>query len=145
MSIYIPPGPRLGDIVVEAKNVTKGYGHKVLLDNVDFTIPRGAIVGVIGPNGVGKSTLFRMITGKEQPDSGSFKVGETVKISYVDQTRETLDPNKTIFEELSGGQDVIQLGSREINARQYVSWFNFFWNRPTEKSRSTFRGERNRA
>src|SRR5690606_17955857 len=125
LSIYIPPGPRLGDIVIEAKGVTKAYDKKLLLDGVDFTIPKGAIVGVIGPNGVGKSTLFRMITGKEKPDGGTFKVGDTVKIAYVDQTRETLDPNKTIFEELSGGQDVIQLGGKEINARQYVSWFNF--------------------
>jgi ATPase subunit of ABC transporter with duplicated ATPase domains len=144
MSIYIPPGPRLGDIVVEAKGITKAYDHKVLLDDVSFTIPRGAIVGVIGPNGVGKSTLFRMITGKESPDSGTFKVGETVKISYVDQTRETLDPNKTIFEELSGGADVIQLGTREIPSRQYVSWFNFSGSDQQKKVGQLSGGERNR-
>ncbi len=144
MSIYIPPGPRLGDIVVEAKDVTKGYDGKLLLDKVNFTIPRGAIVGVIGPNGVGKSTLFRMITGKETADSGSFKVGETVKIAYVDQSRETLDPNKTVFEELSGGQDVIHLGSREINARQYVSWFNFSGGDQQKKVGQLSGGERNR-
>lgn len=144
MSIYIPPGPRLGDVVVEAKGVTKGFDKKLLLDGVDFSIPKGAIVGVIGPNGVGKSTLFRMITGKDKPDSGSFKVGETVKIAYVDQTRETLDPNKSIFEELSGGQDVIQLGGREINARQYVSWFNFSGTDQQKKVGTLSGGERNR-
>ena len=144
MSIYIPAGPRLGDIVIEAHGVTKGYGKKILLDNVDFTIPRGAIVGVIGPNGAGKSTLFKMITGKEKPDSGIFKVGETVKIAYVDQSRETLDPNKTIFEELSGGQDLIVLGGREINARQYVSWFNFSGSDQQKKVGTLSGGERNR-
>ncbi|MFN3454633.1 MAG: energy-dependent translational throttle protein EttA, partial [Pseudobdellovibrio sp.] len=144
LSIYIPPGPRLGNVVIEAQGVSKGYGKKVLLDNVDFTIPRGAIVGVIGPNGVGKSTLFKMITGKETPDAGTFKVGETVKIAYVDQTRETLDPNKSIFEELSGGQDVIQLGGREINARQYVSWFNFSGSDQQKKVGTLSGGERNR-
>ncbi len=144
MSIYIPAGPRLGDIVVESKGVTKGYGKKILLDQVDFTIPRGAIVGVIGPNGAGKTTLFKMITGKEKPDSGTFKVGETVKIAYVDQSRETLDPNKSIFEELSGGQDVLQLGGREINARQYVSWFNFSGSDQQKKVGTLSGGERNR-
>jgi ATP-binding cassette ChvD family protein len=144
MSIYIPPGPRLGDIVVEAKNVTKGFDKKILLDDVSFTIPRGAIVGVIGPNGVGKSTLFKMITGQDKPDSGSFKVGETVKIAYVDQSRETLDPNKTVYEELSGGNDVLQLGGREINARQYVSWFNFSGSDQQKKVGTLSGGERNR-
>ncbi len=144
MSIYIPAGPRLGDIVVEAHGVTKGYGNKVLLDNSEFTIPRGAIVGVVGPNGAGKTTLFKMITGKEKADTGTFKVGETVKIAYVDQSRETLDPNKTIFEELSGGQDVIQLGGREINARQYVSWFNFSGSDQQKKVGALSGGERNR-
>lgn len=144
MSIYIPPGPRLGDIVVEAKDVTKGYDGKLLLDKVNFTIPRGAIVGIIGPNGVGKTTLFRMITGQEKPDSGSFKVGETVKIAYVDQSRETLDPNKSVYEELSGGQDVVQLGTREINARQYVSWFNFSGSDQSKKVGQLSGGERNR-
>ncbi len=144
MTIYIPPGPRLGNIVIEAQGVSKGYGKKMLLDNVDFTIPRGAIVGVIGPNGAGKSTLFKMITDREKADSGSFKVGETVKIAYVDQTRETLDSNKTIFEELSGGQDVIALGGREINARQYVSWFNFSGTDQQKKVGTLSGGERNR-
>lgn len=144
MSIYIPPGPRLGDIVIEAKGVTKGYGKKLLLDNIDFTIPKGAIVGVIGPNGAGKSTLFKMITGKEKPDAGTFKVGDTVKIAYVDQSRETLDPNKSIYDELSGGQDVIALGGREINARQYVSWFNFSGSDQQKKVGTLSGGERNR-
>lgn len=144
LTIYIPAGPRLGDVVVESQGVSKGYGKKVLLDNVDFTIPKGAIVGVVGPNGVGKSTLFRMITGKETPDSGTFKVGSTVKIAYVDQTRETLDPNKTVYEELSGGQDVIQLGGKEMNARQYVSWFNFSGSDQQKKVGTLSGGERNR-
>lgn len=144
MSIYIPAGPRLGDIVVESQGVSKAYGKKILLDGVDFTIPKGAIVGVIGPNGAGKSTLFRMITGQEKPDSGSFKVGSTVKIAYVDQTRETLDPNKTVYEELSGGSDLIQLGTREMNARQYVSWFNFSGSDQQKKVGTLSGGERNR-
>jgi sulfate-transporting ATPase len=144
MSIYIPAGPRLGDIVVESQGVSKAYGKKILLDNVDFTIPKGAIVGVIGPNGAGKSTLFRMITGQESPDSGSFKVGSTVKIAYVDQTRETLDPNKTVYEELSGGSDLIQLGNKEMNARQYVSWFNFSGSDQQKKVGTLSGGERNR-
>jgi sulfate-transporting ATPase len=144
MSIYIPPGPRLGDIVIEATGVTKGYGKKLLLDKVDFTIPKGAIVGVIGPNGVGKSTLFRMITGKETADNGTFKVGQTVKIAYVDQTRETLDPNKSVYEELSGGSDLIKLGARELNARQYVSWFNFSGSDQQKKVGTLSGGERNR-
>ncbi|MFZ4403572.1 MAG: energy-dependent translational throttle protein EttA [Pseudobdellovibrionaceae bacterium] len=144
LSIYIPPGPRLGDVVVEAKNITKAFGSKLLLDGVSFMIPRGAIVGVIGPNGVGKTTLFKMITGQDKPDSGSFNVGQTVKVSYVDQSRETLDPNKSVYEELSGGQDVIPLGGREVNARQYVSWFNFTGDSQQKKVGTLSGGERNR-
>jgi ATP-binding cassette ChvD family protein len=144
LSIYIPPGPRLGDVVIEAKDVVKGFGSKLLLDGVNFTIPKGAIVGVIGPNGVGKTTLFKMITGKETPDSGSFKVGETVKIAYVDQSRETLDPNKSVWEELSGGNDVIPLGGREVNSRQYVSWFAFSGTDQQKKIGTLSGGERNR-
>lgn len=144
LSIYIPPGPRLGDVVVEAKNVRKAYGEKLLFDNLNFSLPRGAIVGVIGPNGAGKTTLARMMTGKEQPDSGDFKVGSTVKMSYVDQSRETLDPNKTVFEELSGGQDLIKLGNREVPARQYVSWFNFTGDSQQKKVGTLSGGERNR-
>tara|TARA_B110001454_G_scaffold219194_1_gene251258 strand:- start:10001 stop:11674 length:1674 start_codon:yes stop_codon:yes gene_type:complete len=144
MQIYIPPGPRLGDIVIEAKDIVKGYGKKLLFDHVNFTIPRGAIVGVIGPNGVGKSTLFKMIVGKEKVDSGSFKVGETVKMAYVDQTRETLDPNKSVFQEISEGNDTIKLGIREVNARQYLSWFNFSGGDQEKKVGTLSGGERNR-
>lgn len=144
LSIYIPPGPRLGDVVVEAKNVRKAYGDKLLFDNMNFSIPKGAIVGVIGPNGAGKTTLVKMITGKEKPDSGEFKVGSTVKMAYVDQSRETLDPNKTVFDELSGGADVIKLGNREVNPRQYVSWFNFTGDSQQKKVGNLSGGERNR-
>lgn len=144
MQIYIPPGPRLGDIVIEAKDLVKGYGKKLLFDKVNFTIPRGAIVGVIGPNGVGKSTLFKMIVGKENVDSGSFKVGETVKMAYVDQTRETLDPNKSVYQEISDGSDTIKLGIREINSRQYLSWFNFSGGDQEKKVGTLSGGERNR-
>jgi len=144
MQIYIPPGPRLGDIVIEAKDLVKGYGKKLLFDHVNFTIPRGAIVGVIGPNGVGKSTLFKMIVGKENVDSGSFKVGETVKMAYVDQTRETLDPNKSVYQEISDGSDTIKLGIREINSRQYLSWFNFSGGDQEKKVGTLSGGERNR-
>ncbi len=144
LSIYIPPGPRLGDIVVEAKNVRKAFGDKLLFDNMNFSIPRGGIVGVIGPNGAGKTTLVRMITGKDKPDSGEFNVGQTVKMAYVDQSRETLDPNKSVYETLSEGQDVIKLGSREINARQYVSWFNFSGDSQQKKVGTLSGGERNR-
>ena len=144
LTIYIPAGPRLGDIVVEAHNVSKTFDKKMLLDDVSFSIPKGAIVGVVGPNGVGKTTLFKMITGKEKPDAGTFKVGETVKIAYVDQSRETLDPNKSVFEELSGGDDVIKLGGREINARQYCSWFNFAGDTQQKKVGTLSGGERNR-
>ncbi len=144
LSIYIPPGPRLGDIVVEAQNVRKAYGEKLLFDNLNFSLPRGGIVGVIGPNGAGKTTLFRMITGKDKPDSGDFKVGATVKMAYVDQSRETLDAQKSVYETLSGGQDVIQLGGREVNARQYVSWFNFSGSDQQKKVGTLSGGERNR-
>lgn len=144
MSIYIPAGPRLGDVVIEAQNLTKAFGSKVLFDDVSFTIPKGAIVGVVGPNGVGKTTLFKMITGQEKPDSGKFKVGETVKIAYVDQSRETLDPNKTVWEELSGGNEVIQLGNREVNSRAYCAWFNFTGDGQGKKVGQLSGGERNR-
>lgn len=144
MSIYIPPGPRLGDVVIEAKHLTKAYGSKLLFDDVSFTIPRGAIVGVIGPNGVGKTTLFRMIAGQEKPDSGTFKVGETVKMAYVDQSRETLNPDKTVWEELSDGNELIQLGSKEMSSRAYVSWFNFSGSDQQKKVGVLSGGERNR-
>lgn len=144
LSIYIPPGPRLGDIVIESKNVMKAYGSKLLFDDLNFTIPRGAIVGVVGPNGVGKSTLFRMIAGQEKPDSGTFKVGETVKMAYVDQSRESLNPDKTLFEEISEGHDVIKLGQKETPSRAYVSWFNFSGSDQQKKVGTLSGGERNR-
>jgi energy-dependent translational throttle protein EttA len=125
LEIYIPPGPRLGDVVIEAKNVSKAYNDRLLIKDMSFLIPPGAIIGVIGPNGAGKTTLCRMITGKEQPTSGSIRLGETVKLAYVDQSRESLDPEKTIWEAISDGNDIIQLGDRQVNSRAYVSRFNF--------------------
>lgn len=144
MQIYIPPGPRLGDVVVEAKNVSKSYGDKVLFDNLNFSLPKGGIVGIIGPNGAGKTTLFRMITGKEQPDSGEFNVGSTVKIAYVDQSRDNLDPNKTVYAEISGGNDLMMVGTKEMNARAYVSRFNFLGDSQQKKVGVLSGGERNR-
>lgn len=125
LEIYIPPGPRLGDIVIEAHGVSKSYGDTVLFENLEFSLPKGGIVGVIGPNGAGKTTLFRLITGQEQPDSGSFKVGETVKLGYVDQSRDSLNADKNVFDEISDGLDNVTLGNRIMNARTYVSKFNF--------------------
>jgi ATP-binding cassette ChvD family protein len=123
--IYIPPGPRLGDVVIEVKGLSKGFGDRLLIDDLSFQVPPGAIVGVIGANGAGKSTLFRMLTGAEQPDAGTLRVGDTVRFAYVDQSREALDPAKTVFEEISGGQDVIQVGTYTTQARGYVARFNF--------------------
>src|SRR5687767_7562276 len=143
VEIYIPPGPRLGDIVVEARGVRKAYGDLLLMDDVDFTLPRGGIVGVIGPNGAGKTTLFRMITGKEQPDAGTLRIGETVQIGHVDQSRE-LSPDKTVWEEISGGADEIELGKRAIASRAYVSWFNFKGRDQQRKVGALSGGERNR-
>jgi len=125
LEIYIPPGPRLGDIVIEAHGVSKAYGDTVLFENLEFSLPKGGIVGIIGPNGAGKTTLFRLITGKDTPDSGSFKVGETVKLGYVDQSRDSLDGEKTVFDEIADGLDNVTLGTRTMNARTYVSKFNF--------------------
>jgi len=142
--IYIPPGPRLGDIVVEARNVRKGYGDLLLMEGMGFTLPRGGIVGVIGPNGAGKTTLFRMITGQEQPDGGTLRLGETVQVGYVDQSRDALDGNKSVWEEISGGHDEIQLGKREVASRAYVSWFNFKSRDQQRKVGSLSGGERNR-
>lgn len=145
LSIYIPPGPRLGDIVVEAQHVRKAYDNKLLFEDLNFSIPRGAVVGVVGPNGVGKTTLFRMMTGQEKPDSGIFKVGETVKMAYVDQGRETLNANKSVWEELSdGGNEMIKLGNREVNSRAYCSWFNFSGADQQKKVGVMSGGERNR-
>jgi sulfate-transporting ATPase len=125
VEIYIQPGPRLGDVVVEARGVRKAYGDKLLIDDLSFTLPRGGIVGVIGPNGAGKTTLFRMITGQEQPDEGTLKLGETVQLGYVDQSRDSLESDKTVWDEISGGQDEVILGKRAVPSRAYVSWFNF--------------------
>lgn len=145
LSIYIPAGPRLGDIVVEAQHIKKSFGDKVLLDDVSFAIPKGAIVGVVGPNGAGKTTLFRMITGEDKPDSGTFKVGETVKLAYVDQRRDNLDPNKSVFEVLSeGGQETIKLGNREVSSRAYCSWYNFSGSDQSKKVGTLSGGEKNR-
>jgi ATP-binding cassette ChvD family protein len=142
--IYITPGPRLGDIVVEARALKKGYGDNLLIDGLDFTLPRGGIVGVIGPNGAGKTTLFRMITGQEQPDGGTLRVGETVQIGYVDQSRDALDPNKTVWDEISGGHDEIELGKKKVASRAYVSWFNFKGASQQRKVGTLSGGERNR-
>ena len=142
--IYIAPGPRLGDLVVEARGVRKAYGDNLLIENLDFTLPRGGIVGVIGPNGAGKTTLFRMITGQEKPDAGTLRVGETVRIGYVDQSRDALAPAKTVFEEITGGDDEIELGKRKVASRAYVSWFNFKGANQQRKVGTLSGGERNR-
>jgi sulfate-transporting ATPase len=142
--IYIAPGPRLGDLVVEARKLRKGYGDNLLIDNLDFTLPRGGIVGVIGPNGAGKTTLFRMLTGQEQPDAGTLRVGDTVHIGYVDQSRDSLGANKTVWEEISGGNDEIELGKRKVASRAYVSWFNFKGATQQRKVGTLSGGERNR-
>ena len=144
MEIYIPPGPRLGKLVVEAKGVAKGYGDKLLMENLNFSLPPGGIVGVIGPNGAGKTTLFKMITGQEKPDAGTFKVGETVKLAYVDQNRDILDPDKTIFETITEGQETIWLGTREVNGRAYVAKFNFTGSDQQLKVGQISGGQRNR-
>jgi sulfate-transporting ATPase len=125
VEIYIQPGPRLGDVVVEARSLRKAYADKLLIDDLNFTLPRGGIVGVIGPNGAGKTTLFRMITGQEKPDDGTLRLGETVKLGYVDQSRDSLSATKTVHDEISAGQDEIALGKRTVASRAYVSWFNF--------------------
>ena len=142
--IVIPPGPRLGNVVIEAKNISKAYGENLLIDDLSFLMPPGAIVGVIGPNGAGKTTLFRMITGQETPDTGSFKVGETVKLGYVDQSRDALDPNKNVWEEISGGVDVLHLGKTDVPSRAYVGAFNFKGTDQQKKVGQLSGGERNR-
>ncbi|WIM09934.1 energy-dependent translational throttle protein EttA [Enhydrobacter sp.] len=142
--IVIPPGPRLGDHVIKAEKISKGFGDRLLIDDLSFSLPPGGIVGVIGPNGAGKTTLFKMITGQETPDSGAFSVGPTVKLGYVDQSRETLDPNKTVWEELSGGLDIIKLGNREVPSRAYCGSFNFKGADQQKKVGQLSGGERNR-
>ena len=142
--IFIAPGPRLGDLVIEAQNVTKGFGNKLLMDGMSFSLPPGGIVGVIGPNGAGKSTLFKMITGQEKPDSGTFRIGDTVKLAYVDQSRDALDPDKTIWEMISDGQEIIAIGARQVNSRAYVSRFNLSGTDQQKKVGMLSGGERNR-
>ena len=143
LEIYIPPGPRLGDLVVEAKGISKAFGDNVLYENVEFSLPKGGIVGVVGPNGAGKTTMFRMIIGKEKPDTGTIRIGETVKLGYVDQDR-SLDPNKTVYEIISEGQDTIMLGKAEVNARGYCARFNFAGTDQQKKVKDLSGGERNR-
>jgi sulfate-transporting ATPase len=142
--IVIPAGPRLGDHVIEAEGISKGFGDRLLIDNLSFKLPPGGIVGVIGPNGAGKTTLFKMITGADKPDTGTFSVGPTVKLGYVDQSRETLDPNKTVWEELSGGLDIIKLGNKEVSSRAYCGSFNFKGGDQQKKVGQLSGGERNR-
>jgi len=144
VEIYIPPGPRLGDIVVEARGLRKAYGDLLLIDDLNFTLPRGGIVGVIGPNGAGKTTLFRMITGQEKPDDGTLRVGETVQLGYVDQSRDALSPNKSVWEEITGGEDELTIGKRPVASRAYVSWFNFKGGQQQRKVGTLSGGERNR-
>ncbi|MGD8379002.1 MAG: energy-dependent translational throttle protein EttA [Gammaproteobacteria bacterium] len=142
--LYIPPGPRLGDVVVEAKGVRKGFGDRLLVDDLNFNLPPGGIVGVIGPNGAGKTTLFRMMTGQQQPDHGELRIGETVQLAYVDQSRDSLDDSKTVWEEISDGQDIIQVGSYETPSRAYVGRFNFKGTDQQKRIGDLSGGERNR-
>ena len=143
MEIYIPPGPRLGDVVIEAKGVSKSFGERLLFENMEFALPPGGIIGVIGPNGAGKTTLFKLITGQEKSDTGTIKIGDTVKLAYVDQMR-PLDPDKTIWQEISGGEDLIMLGNREVNSRGYVARFNFSGTDQQKPVSKLSGGERNR-
>jgi sulfate-transporting ATPase len=144
LEIYIPSGDRLGDVVIEAEDIAKGFGDRLLIEDLSFTLPRAGIVGVIGPNGAGKTTLFRMITGQEEPDSGSMRIGPTVNLAYVDQSRDTLDPERTVYEEITSGNDIIKLGSREMNGRAYVASFNFKGSDQQKKVGVLSGGERNR-
>ena len=144
LEIYIPPGPRLGDVVIESRGVNKSYGDRILMENLSFSLPPGAIVGIIGPNGAGKTTLLRLITEQEKPDSGTIRIGETVKMAYVDQSRDILDPVKSIWEVISDEQDTIQLGSRQVNSRAYVARFNFSGTDQQKKVGVLSGGERNR-
>jgi energy-dependent translational throttle protein EttA len=144
LELYIPPGPRLGKVVIETENVSKVYGDRLLFEGMSFSLPAGGIVGIIGPNGAGKTTLFKMITGSEKPDSGSLKIGETIKLAYVDQERDTLEPDKTIWEVISGGKETIELGSHEVNSRAYVARFNFSGSDQQKKVNTLSGGERNR-
>jgi len=144
LQIYIPPGPRLGDIVIKANNVSKAFGDKVLFKDLSFEIPKAGIVGIVGPNGAGKTTLFRMMAGEEKPDEGDFIIGSTVKMAYIDQSRKDLDPDKTVWEQISNGHDLMKVGEREMNSRAYVSKFNFTGSDQQKKVGSLSGGERNR-
>ncbi|WYD80458.1 MAG: energy-dependent translational throttle protein EttA [Candidatus Electrothrix gigas] len=144
LEIYIPPGPRLGKVVIEGEGISKSYGDRILVEDLSFSLPPGGIVGIVGPNGAGKTTLFRMITGEEKPDEGSIRIGETVKLCYVDQGRDTLDPDKTIYETISEGQDTLWLGTQEVNARAYVAKFNFSGSAQQNKVSEISGGQRNR-
>ncbi len=144
LEIYIPPGPRLGNLVVEAQNVTKGFGNQLLVDHVSFSLPPGGIVGVIGANGAGKTTLFRMITGQEPPDSGAIRIGDTVRLAYVDQNRDSLNPDQSVWEAIAGGEDVLELGKLQVKSRAYVARFNFFGSDQQKKVGMLSGGERNR-
>ena len=144
VEIHIPPGPRLGDLVIEANGVSKGFGDRLLFEDLTFSLPPAGIVGVIGPNGAGKTTLFRMIAGQETPDSGDLRIGDTVQLGYVDQSRADLDPKSTVWKEISGGQDIVLLGKKEINSRQYTSWFNFRGGDQQKPVGKLSGGERNR-
>jgi ATP-binding cassette ChvD family protein len=144
LEIYIPSGDRLGDVVIEAEGISKGFGDRLLVEDLSFNLPRAGIVGVIGPNGAGKTTLFRMITGQEEPDGGAMRIGPTVNLAYVDQSRDSLDPEKTVYEEITSGNDIIKLGSREMNGRAYVASFNFKGSDQQKKVGVLSGGERNR-
>jgi ATP-binding cassette ChvD family protein len=144
VEIHIPAGPRLGDLVIQANNVSKGFGDRLLMEDLTFSLPPAGIVGIVGPNGAGKTTLFRMIAGQEEPDSGELKIGDTVDLAYVDQSRAELDPKNTVWKEISGGQDIVLLGKREINSRQYTSWFNFRGGDQQKPVGQLSGGERNR-
>jgi ATP-binding cassette ChvD family protein len=144
LEIYMPPGPRLGNIVIECSDVSKGYNDNLLIDHLDLSIPPGSIVGMVGPNGAGKTTLLRMITGQEQPDKGSIRIGETVKLSYVDQSRQSLNDENSVWQEITGGEEQIDLGGRKRNSRAYVSSFNFLGSDQQKKVGMLSGGERNR-
>jgi len=144
LEIYIPPGPRLGQVVIEASGLKKGYGDRLLFEDLDFRLPPGGIVGIIGPNGAGKTTLFRLITEQEKPDAGSIRLGETVKLAYVDQSRDTLNADKTVWQEISDNLETVALGSRQVNSRSYVARFNFSGSDQQKKVGNLSGGERNR-
>jgi ATPase subunit of ABC transporter with duplicated ATPase domains len=144
LEIYIPPGDRLGDQVVEVEHLSKGFGERLLIDDLSFTLPRAGIVGVIGPNGAGKTTLFKLLSGQEEPDTGTITIGPTVRMAAVDQHRDALDPARTVYEEISGGDEVVKLGTREMNARAYVAAFNFKGSDQQKQVGVLSGGERNR-